>query len=46
MGWVFETFGERSYSLAFALMAGTYALAALLMSVSFFFTFARDRIGE
>ena len=46
MGWVFETFGERSYSLAFALMAGTYALAALLMSVSFFFTFARDRIVE
>lgn len=46
MGWVFETFGERSYSLAFALMAGTYVLAALLMSVSFFFTFARDRIAE
>ena len=46
MGWVFETFGERSYPLAFALMAGTYALAALLMSVSFFFTFRHDRISE
>ena len=46
MGWVFETFGERSYSLAFSLMAGTYAIAALLMSISFFFTFRRDRIAE
>ena len=46
MGWVFTTFGDRAYSIAFALMAGTYALAALLMSVSFFFTFRRDRIAE
>ena len=45
MGWVFSSFGERAYSVAFALMAGTYALAALLMSVSFFFTFRRDRIA-
>ena len=45
MGWVFSSFGERAYSVAFALMAGTYALAALLMSVSFFFTFRRDRIS-
>lgn len=41
MGWVFETFGDRSYSLAFALMAWTYALAAILMSLSYFFTFRR-----
>ena len=45
MGWVFSSFGERAYSVAFALMGGTYALAALLMSVSFFFTFRRDRIS-
>ena len=45
MGWVFSSFGERAYSVAFALMGGTYALAALLMSVSFFFTFRRDRIA-
>ncbi|MBR1920662.1 MAG: MFS transporter [Kiritimatiellae bacterium] len=46
MGWVFETLGDRAYSAAFALMAGTYALAALLMSAAFFFTFRRDRIVE
>ena len=46
MGWVFSSFGDRAYSIAFSLMAATYALAALLMSVSFFFTFRRDRIGE
>ena len=32
--------------LAFALMAAAYVLAAVLMSVSFFFTFRRDRIRE
>lgn len=46
MGWVFESFGDRAYSIAFALMAGTYLLAAALMSVSFFFTFKRNRIVE
>lgn len=45
MGWVFSSFGDRAYTVAFALMGGTYALAALLMSVSFFFTFRRDRIS-
>ena len=46
MGWLFSSFGDRAYSIAFSLMAATYALAALMMSVSFFFTFRRDRIGE
>ena len=46
MGWVFSSFGDRAYSIAFSLMAATYALAALMMSVSFFFTFRRDRLGE
>ncbi|MBO6120533.1 MAG: MFS transporter [Kiritimatiellae bacterium] len=46
MGWVFSSFGDRACSIAFSLMAATYALAALMMSVSFFFTFRRDRIGE
>ena len=46
MGWVFSAFGDRAYSIAFSLMAATYAIAALMMSVSFFFTFRRDRIGE
>ena len=46
MGWVFGTFGARSHGIAFALMGGAYLLAALLMSVSFFFTFKKDRIRE
>ena len=46
MGWVFSSFGDRAYSIAFSLMAATYAIAALMMSVSFFFTFRHDRIGE
>lgn len=45
-GWVFSAFGDRAYSIMFGLMAGAYALAALLMSVSFFFTFRRDRVRE
>ena len=46
MGWVFGTFGERAHGIAFALMGGTYLLAAVLMSISFFFTFKRNRIQE
>ena len=46
MGWVFETFGERAHAIAFALMGGAYLVAAMLMSISFFFTFKRNRIVE
>ena len=46
MGWVFETFGTRAHGIAFALMGGTYLLAAILMSISFFFTFRKNRIVE
>lgn len=46
MGWIFETFGARAHGIAFALMGGTYLVAALLMSISFFFTFKRNRIVE
>ena len=46
MGWVFETFGTRAHGIAFALMGGTYLLAAMLMSISFFFTFKKNRIVE
>jgi len=45
MGWVFSSFGDRACSVAFALMGGTYLLAALLMSIAFFFTFKKDRLG-
>lgn len=46
MGWVFGTFGARAHGIAFALMGGTYLIAAVLMSISFFFTFKRNRIVE
>ena len=46
MGWVFETFGTRAHGIAFALMGGTYLLAAILMSISFLFTFKKNRITE
>ena len=46
MGWIFETFGERAHVIAFAWMGATYLVAAVLMSISFFFTFRRDRIAE
>ena len=43
MGSLLERAGERGFELAFAVMGGVYALAALLMSISFFFTFSRAR---
>ena len=44
MGWVFSTFGDRAYHLAFILMSWTYFLGAALMSISFFFTFRKGRL--
>lgn len=38
--------GEAGCLIVFALMASTYLLAALLMSVSFFFTFKKDLIKK
>ena len=46
MGWVFTAFGDRACGVAFALMGGTYLLAAFLMMISFFLTFKGDRIAE
>lgn len=43
MGSLLERAGERGFELAFAVMGGVYALAALLMSISFFFTFRSAR---
>lgn len=46
MGRVLARFGAADgCRVAFALMAAVYALAAVTMSVSFFFTFKKDRSG-
>ena len=46
MGSLSHGMGVRGFEIGFALMAAAYVLAAVLMSVSFFFTFRRDRIRE
>lgn len=46
MGWLSEAYGVRGFEYGFMLMAGAYLLAAVLMSVSFFFTFERNRVTE
>ena len=46
MGALSQNFGVRGFEIGFALMAATYVLGAALMSISFFFTFRRDRITE
>ena len=44
MGSLSQKWGVRGFEIGFGVMAGSYALAAALMAVSFFFTFARDRV--
>ena len=46
MGALSQRWGVRGFEMGFGVMAGAYALAAVLMGVSFFFTFARDRVAE
>jgi len=46
MGALSQHYGVHGFEMGFALMAGAYVLGALLMSISFFVTFKRDRIGE
>ena len=46
MGELSQQYGVRGFEYGFMLMAGAYALAAVLMSVSFFFTFNRNRVSE
>jgi len=46
MGWLSDKYGVRGFEHGFALMAGAYAFAAMLMAISFFFTFKRDRVLE
>lgn len=46
MGALAQKWGVRGFEVGFGLMAGSYALAAALMLVSFLFTFRRDRVVE
>ncbi len=36
----------RGFEIGFGVMAGAYALGALLMAYSFFFTFRKNRVVE
>ncbi len=46
MGWLSQTFGVRGFELGFWVLGIAYLAGALIMSISFFATFKRDRIGE
>ena len=46
MGALSQRYGASGFEMGFAIMAGTYVLAAFVMMVSFFFTFKRNRIHE
>ena len=46
MGKLSDRFGTRGFEIGFALMGAAYLVGALLMSISFFFTFKRNRIAE
>ena len=46
MGKLSETYGVRGFEMGFGIMGATYVIAALLMMISFFITFKKDRIAE
>ena len=46
MGALSQRWGVRGFEMGFGVMAASYALGALLMAVSFFFTFRRNRVIE
>ena len=46
MGALSQRWGVRGFEIGFGIMAGTYALGAVLMAFSFFFTFNKNRITE
>ena len=46
MGALSEKYGIKGFEIGFGVMAATYALAALLMMISFFFTFRKNRVSE
>ena len=46
MGWLSQKWGVRGFEIGFGLMAASYVFAAVLMLVSFLFTFRRNRVVE
>ena len=46
IGKLSKAYGVDGFEMGFALMGGVYALGGVLMLVSFFFTFKRDRVVE
>ncbi len=46
MGALSHRWGVRGFEVGFAIMAATYAIAAVLMAISFFFTFKKNRVIE
>ena len=46
MGALSQKWGVRGFEIGFGVMAAAYAVGALLMSYSFFFTFRKNRVVE
>ncbi|MCQ2351912.1 MAG: MFS transporter [Victivallaceae bacterium] len=46
MGDLAQKFGTRGFEIGFGIMAGFYLAGALLMMISFFFTFRKNRVME
>lgn len=46
MGALSQKWGVRGFEIGFGIMAAFYAVAALLMACSFFFTFMKNRVVE
>ncbi|MBR6588481.1 MAG: MFS transporter [Kiritimatiellae bacterium] len=46
MGALSQKFGVRGFEIGFGIMAAFYAVAALLMMFSFFFTFKKNKVVE
>jgi len=46
MGWLSQNYGVRGFEIGFIAMGVSYLLGALVMMISFFKTFGRDRISE
>ena len=46
IGKLSEAYGVRGFEIGFSFMGGVYAIGGVLMLISFFFTFKRDRVVE
>ncbi len=42
MGWLSDEYGVRGFEVGFGIMGVTYVIGAVLMMISFFFTFKKD----